>query len=277
MYKINIITVLCEGPHDVAFISKILKANGYNSNDRKKIEDYPIPYNMLLENEAKKSNIQSLNIQELRSTLLPSSTLEKGNCQLFLYALGGDSRKDKRQELLKQIDSFIPKNDDEYPILPAESKLTLLYFFDADDKGVKTRFGSIAKEIKEIIKDFDDVSNFDKPIKLFNNKLTIGAFIFKKKGKNSGKLEDILLPLMKKDNDTIFKDAELFIDKSFDSKRITGNNFNKEKAIIGTVGQLQKSGGSNVVCISQTDYLNKTKIIKDDNCIDIVNFFKIFM
>ena len=259
--NINIVTVLCEGPHDVAFITKILKSNGYNSNNNKKIGEYPVPYNHLLETEVKKSNINDLNIQELRNVMLPVSTLQKRHNQLFLYAVGGDSRKDRRQKLLSEIDSFIAKSEGEYEILPENTKLAILYFLDADKKGETVRFNEVVSEIKEIFNDFDD-SNFSKnPVSLFENKLSFGVYIFKEKGNDKGKLEDILLPIMKKENYKIFEEAETFIDNHFDEKRAKGKKFNKEKSIIGTVGQLQKSGGSNVVCISQTDYLTQVSHI----------------
>lgn len=277
MATTNIITVLCEGPHDVAFLTKILKSNGYKSNDNKKIGEYPVPYNSLLENEAKKSDINGLNIQELRSVMLPTSTLINKNSQLFLYAVGGDTRKDKRQKLLAEINSFIAKSEEEYEILPEDTKMTVLYFFDADEKGEKVRFDEVVSEIKEIFDDFDD-SDFDKkPVSLFEDKLAFGAYIFKKKGKDKGKLEDILLPLMKNGNDKIFEEAEIFIETHYDAKRAKGKRFNKEKSVIGTVGQLQKSGSSNVVCIGQTDYLTDEKILADKQCIDIANFFKQFL
>jgi len=277
MATTNIITVLCEGPHDVAFLTKILKSNGYKSNDNKKIGEYPVPYNNLLENEAKKIDINGLNIQELRSVMLPTSTLINNDSQLFLYAVGGDTRKDKRQKLLTEINSFIAKTEGEYEILPINTKLAVLYFLDADEKGEKVRFAEVTSELKEIFDEFDDSEFGEKPIALFENKLTIGAYIFKEKGNDRGKLEDILLPLMKNGNDEIFDEAESYIGTHFVKKRAKGKKFNKEKSIIGIAGQLQKSGGSNVVCIAQTDYLRDDKILADEQCIEIANFFKQFL
>ena len=79
----QIISVLCEGPHDVAFITKILKVNGFKSNDLAKLAEFPSPMNDLFKTEATKTNIEELNFAELRQTLLPSATLKKGNIYLF--------------------------------------------------------------------------------------------------------------------------------------------------------------------------------------------------
>ena len=189
----NIITVFCEGPHDVDFLSKILKAAGYQSNDGCKIGEFPFPFNDLIQTEAKKSKIEELNLQELRRTLLPSATLK--------------------------------------------------------------------------IRDHS----------LFEGKLKVGAFIFSKDGEETGKLEDILVPLMKQDNEQIFENAEGFIDRHYEESRCRGKKFDKGKSVIGTVGQLQKSGGSNVVCIDQTDYLTDEKVLNNAQCKEIITFFDQFI
>ena len=64
--KIKIVTILCEGPHDAAFLRKILRANGFNSYDGKKIKEYPTPMNDFVKRNLEKSNIEDLNIQEAK-------------------------------------------------------------------------------------------------------------------------------------------------------------------------------------------------------------------
>ena len=54
----QIITVLCEGPHDVAFITKILKTIGFKSNESTKLGEYPPPMNAILQNEVIKMNVE---------------------------------------------------------------------------------------------------------------------------------------------------------------------------------------------------------------------------
>lgn len=272
---IHIITIFCEGLHDVAFLTKILKAGGFNSNDKLKVGQFPFPYSHLLETEAKKSNVIDLNLQELRNTIMPTATLQKDDNFLFFYAMGGESRKDKRLKLLNDINSFVPKSKSEYSILPEDTILSVLYFFDADNKGVASRLVEVGKEVNKIINEIDEKSFNENGLKisLFEEKLKIGAYIFYKLGEDTGKLEDILVPLMKKGNDKIFDDAEKFIDENHDKTRCTGNNFDKKKSLVCTAGQLQKSGSSNVVCIGQTDYLSNDKIQADAQCVEIIELF----
>ena len=275
----HIITIFCEGPHDIAFLTKILKSDAYKSIDKCKIGDFPLPYSNLLVTEARKSNIEDLNLQELRSTLMPSETLKKDDNYLFFFSLGGDTRKDKRGKLLNDLNIFIPKSKNEISTLPENTVLSVLYFFDADEKGVTTRLNEVGKEINEIISEVDE-NSFHKnaqKISLFEDLLNIGAYIFSKKDAEMGKLEDILVPLMKLGNEQIFEEAEKYIDNNYNVTRIKKNNFDLKKSIVCTVGQLQKSGSSNVVCIGQTDYLTPEKIQSDDQCIEIVDFFNRFI
>ena len=52
----KVLFVLCEGPHDVAFLYRIFKVVGFNQNN-KNIIDYPQPLNEYLKNEIIKSHM----------------------------------------------------------------------------------------------------------------------------------------------------------------------------------------------------------------------------
>jgi hypothetical protein len=155
-----------------------------------------------------------------------------------------------------------------------------LYFFDADDKGITIRV--------------DEINNkLDLSAKLEHNKINTidlyewGCYIFHK-DENSGDLEDILLDLMKSNNENIFINSEKFIEQnileSTNQKRYICNNneekfssaiqFKKEKSIIFIAGQLQFSGSSNAVIIANSDYIKKSDISTNSHCINISKLFK---
>lgn len=268
----NIVSILCEGPHDVAFVTKILKANGFKNNEKLKLGEYPKPISNLLISEAKKSKVEELNIQELRQTLIPSSTLQKDNHHLFLYAVGGDSKKEPRKNFLKELLSFLPQDEGEIELFP-NIKLNLLYFFDADDKGISARLDSLNSEVSEIFgkKIFEENGDVK-----FVGKLYLGCYIFSEQDSDKGKLENIILPLMKIDNEDIFANAEKYLETHFVDSRCK-SKYDHSKSTIGLCGQLQKSGSSNVVCISQSDYLDSEKLTTDKNCIEIFEFIEKFL
>lgn len=271
----QIITVLCEGPHDVAFITKILKTIRFKSNENVKLVNYPHPINELLEKEVTKTNVGELNLQEVRQALLPSNALIRGDDYLFLYSMGGDSKRISRQQILDKLKQNMPKESGEITeFLMKDTILSLIYILDADNKGVEKRLEDLNKEIKEVIG--EEPFEIDRKIKT-SNKIKFGSFIFTGANGNTGKLEDILMPLMQKNNEEIFENAQKYLSDNFDETRVKKNNYDKSKSMIGVAGQLQKSGSSNVVCIGQTDYLTDEKIHSDIKCQEIIAFFEDFL
>lgn len=267
----KVIAIFCEGQHDVAFISRILKFNGFISNGSLKISEYPSPINNLFKTEIIKSNLQDINIQNARDILIPSSSIRRDDNFVLLYSLGGDSKKRFRQKLLSEYFELIPKPN-EISALPLDVKLSILYFFDADEKGVDLRINELNDEIYEIL----GIKPFSSHKEVFNyNDLILGSFIFTGDDNNIGKLEDILVPLMKENNEKIFIDAKEYLTNNFEEDRC--NKFDEFKSIIGMAGQLQFSGSSNVVCINKSDYINSSKISSNNKCLEIVNFMNNFI
>lgn len=293
----QIVTVFCEGPHDIAFLNRTFKTIGFKSNNGCKIGDYPVPFNRLIKTEATKSNIDDINISQLRRNLLPSETLNRDEIHVFLYSMEGDEKKDVRQQMLTELMTFIPKNEQEIPVLPKDTHLSVLYLFDADDFGVQYRINEVQKELKEIFRD-EDFEFTDNATFHTISEIKIGVFIFHELEKQKGKLEDVLVPLMRKNNEEIFKNAETFLKDNFDENRLfklrlsqqngeivekrstsrkKKHKYDFKKSLIGTVGQLQKSGGSNTVCISDCDYLTQEKILTDELCKEIIDFIERFV
>ncbi|MBL0687051.1 MAG: hypothetical protein JJV94_04405 [Sulfurospirillum sp.] len=140
-----------------------------------------------------------------------------------------------------------------------------LYFFDADDKGISTR----VKEINEELKLNDKLSHSE--IKEIDS-CEWGCYIFHK-DKDSGDLEDIILDLMKPNNETIFNNSSSFLTNNpLDEKRC--RRFKEKKSIISIAGQLQFSGVNNSVIISKSDYITCTDISDNEQCQEIIKLFQ---
>jgi hypothetical protein len=292
----QLVIVLCEGPHDVAFLVRILKCEGFESNEKTKIGDFPPPLNDLLKQEAQKADVERLNLQEISKVLLPFKTLKRDENYLFFYSLGGDGKKAERQKMLETLLSYIPVDAGEISVLPTDTKLALLYFFDADEGGVKARIRAVNEEINGILLLETDVFANHAETKTVHQ-ILLGNYIFSDPRTGKGRLEDILLPLMSKNNDGIFNGAKKFLQEQFDQQRLfklklkRENNivheyrsqkkddkfkFDPSKSQIGVAGQLQESGFSNVVAISNSDYLTFDKIKNDAVCQEIARFFNDF-
>jgi hypothetical protein len=268
----NIIIVLCEGPHDVAFLHKILKSNSFETAQNISLGDYPKPMNQLMIEEVKKTNVDELNIQTVRHSLLPGSVLKRDNNFIFLYAIGGDSKKIIRQQILSKLITFLP-SEGKIEIIPKTTSLNLLYFFDADRKGKQNRLLEVQSEIEEIVGKLD----FQSENRLNDyRELALGCYIFSNEKSDIGRLEDLLIPIMTESNEEIFKSAQEYFTEHYEEARGKKRGADIKKATIGISGQLQKSGSTNTVIISQSDYLNTSKIKASTKCNEIVSFFDEF-
>lgn len=280
----NFIFILTEGDHDAAFIYRILKANGFNTYSEK-IGNFPTPLNKFLQTDLKNITIPDVKIEVAKVRFLPNEVICKEDNLLLIYTLGGDSVKQLRISIVKTLNAFNIQDPDALQAAP-EGNFSVLYFFDADDKGVEQRVIELQDELREVF-EIEEL-----PGEMTNNELleiedmTFGIHVFTKPGVDEGLLEDILLPLMQQDNDDIFFAARsflsihptthLFSDKLVYRddvlKKVNGQKYAEKKSLIGTVGQLQKSGKSNTVCIRDTDYLNDVKINGNQTCITILEF-----
>ena len=85
----KILFALCEGPHDVAFLYRILQVNGLQKYS-KPIGEFPAPLNKYFASEAAGENLEQLKLEEVRNRRLPSEVLaHKDDALVLLYAIGG--------------------------------------------------------------------------------------------------------------------------------------------------------------------------------------------
>lgn len=288
--KYRVILALLEGPHDVAFVYRILKEIGFKST-KKIIKDLPSPLNLYLSNprQFQSASFHDMKIGSVQQSFFPKEVLEKDENTLLLFSSGGVTQSEIRKKIISQFNAIKEVGDDGSEDNEKDLSISILYLLDAEQEGMTFRLKAIADEIKEAMEYVDDNldlknSNFYKI-----DDIDFGVYIFSKPGEEVGRLEDILLPLMKKDNDDIYQDATAFLSKInnynlFKGKtnnadvelitKVDGEKFNYEKSLIGTVGQLQTSGKSNVQVIREGSYLTSEKILNDDNCKEIIAFFE---
>ena len=289
----KILFVLCEGPHDVAFLYRILRVNGLQRY-LKSIGEYPSPLNKYFTKEAAGEDLERLRLEEVRNRHLPSEALTYRNDALvLLYAIGGDSKAALRQKLLQDIALMYGRQSMEEKKIGtgATAECSVLYVFDADNKGIEDRFQEICRELSKVLESEVFLSKESSEYQSSNG-ITYTAHIFTEPGKQTGKLEDILLPLMRLDNEDIFRQAENYIELH-DSTRLPRlkvrelngqltevrdnkdkGMYDRDKSVIGVAAQLQNSGSTNAGFIKHSDYLNRNKIISDSSCLEIWQVFE---
>jgi len=271
----NITIVFCEGQHDIAFLSKILYVHGYKEYKKKlKVFKEPLGEQYLsILREEKNISEKKLGFNPIYK--IPSVALFKDNELVLFHNMGGDGRDTERAELLSMYKNLQAEEDD---FSSFDLNFKFLYFFDADTSTVQDRLDELNKELTL-------TQDIEHNIILNVDSYHWGCYIFHK-GTVGGYLEDILLDLMKSNNEDIFENTEAFISsniltpierqseyKPFSDTYNNRCKFYDKKSIISIAGQLQFSGMANAVIISKSDFIKKDDILNSQVCNDIVKLF----
>lgn len=281
--SVKISVALCEGTHDIAFLSKILYANNF---DRYKanISEYPSPLNQLFVRKFEEEQIADRKLgMHADSVFIPSVAMVKNGNLVLFHNMNGDSTTEERHKVIDQYNRL-----KEIPFLEEElnsMEFEYLIFYDADDIGVEGRINFIRDNFcrKYSIPE-DEVGQ---AMKNGTGEIILGSYVFYDRGnvEKTGTLEDLLLRLMKSDNEEIFRNAQRYMDENtlpedrtkFYFPNIDGykgkKKFKSKKSLIAISGQLQFSGSDNAVIIAKSDYITQRDILNDQFCVEMKKLF----
>ena len=195
---------------------------------------------------------------------------------MFFHNLNGWERASERLEVLNMYKKLLSDGDD---FSPKDIEFTFLYFFDADSAGISSRLNVLNSEL-----------SLSLPIE--HNKIKLidsfnwGCHIFhKSETEQYGAIEDLLIGMMRINNEDLFNKCEQFISAAMlprerqceylchtDSYK-SDNKFNQQKSIISVAGQLQFSSMSNAVIIAKSDYIKKNDMAENIHCQRIMSLF----
>lgn len=277
------IIVFCEGDHDIAFLIRLLFVEGFTSYE-KKVREFPKPLDDLYKTNLANKKIEDIEFKYQKpNQKVPYTVLFKEQTLVIFHNLGGDGNilNGKAQSIEKQ---YIELNDKARLEIEGYEKLNyrFLYFLDADEEGVATRITQLREKLEA-----SKLQHYELSLK---DNYEIGCAIFYKTDdvNTKGKLENILLELMKSENDTIFDSSQTFIEEhkhpelrqkkficnDMDEKYDGSTNFKEDKSIISIAGQLQFSGSNNSVIIANSDYIKKEDILNNGHCQKIIKLFE---
>lgn len=276
----KIIWLFCEGPHDAGFLTRILTTFDYSDKSSeytlKTIEDVNKPLHTLLNGYLLKYASLGYKLDKFPSR---PSILKKNeeDTWILLYLTDGNTNFKKVYDILRPfLLSRLSNTANSFK----DVKTGIAFFNDADN-GLDEAIKELRKAIN---KAFQSETLYSQPLILFENlpeQLPID-YIFKGEDTDSfqkqgyyilckedltGKLEDIILPMMKNDNDDIFDKSREFIQASKLNEKL-----DVQKATIGAAGQLEMAGYANAVFIQKGRYLTESKIKANAKCQEIIAF-----
>lgn len=272
--------LLCEGPHDTAFLTRIMRTYGYNMYNES-IKDYPEYLANFILKHVVAANVEELNIQEARNgKILPYNVLISQDSLLLMFSLGGDSREERRSLIANAFKEMFEDGKDGIMGKSIDGhELRIVFFFDADKSGIHKREEQMRKELSIV---FETEEGLDKLANLqYIDKYNIqwGLYIFHDHQAQEGQvecgtLEDLVLPMMVEGNEDISDNIEAILSKRLSYNLFKGDkkSFKHDKAKIGMLGQLDKSGSANPAIIEQSRFITDEQILKNNLCKEIMAF-----
>jgi len=300
MTNINkIVIALCEGPHDTAFLYRVLRSDCYRLFSEE-IDKLPNVVTQFIKQGYRKiDTLESLKLDALRNYNIPNKILYKSDTLVLLYAMGGDSEKmenSKRLALITEYTStLMSSNDDLKEFNPFDEdgfssnqvEYSFLFFYDADEDA--------SKQIKKT-NNYLNVLGIENELAhnqyIKNQNTNYGCFIFSEDGVK-GALENIMFKVIEtEENQVLLSDAKKYFEHIQDnrykrkrsisylddsceevSKKKKQAKVYEKKSILGIMGQLQNSGSSNVVTIEHSDYIKLEKGSIPISIQEIIDFF----
>lgn len=265
--------ILCEGPHDTAFVTRILKAKGFKQY-KKAIKDYPTYLSGFIMQHIIANNVEELNLQEARNgKIIPYNALISDEYLIVLFSIGGDNRHDRRKTIITAFKDYFRGGITTRDIV--NESLRIVFEMDADEKGIIKRVEEIKKELSECFGTSEGLGSFNhkKWVTLYG--IEWGAYIFNNpKNGIQGRLEDIVMPMFIAGNEDISGDIETILVKRESYKLFSGKKaFNHDKAKIGMMGQLEKEGTASPAIIEQSSFITDDKIKSDGICSEMADYF----
>jgi hypothetical protein len=293
----KIIWLFCEGPHDAGFLTRLLTTFGYLDKSSEytlaTIERVNKPLHTLLDGYLKQYASLGYKLDKFPSRPSIFKKSEDEDTWILLYLTDGNTNFQKVYDILRPfLLSKLSSNNN----LFQDIKTAIAFFNDADnglEQAILELKSAIEKAYLKELQKFRDkkidpekigyiqsltlFQNLPKKPEIGNILASEGNTIFQKQGYYilckddfTGKLEDIILPMMEKDNEDVFVNSEKFIK---DNKRI--DKLDSQKAIIGTAGQLEMAGYANAVFIQKSSYLTAEKIKDNPKCQEIIAFINV--
>jgi hypothetical protein len=267
--------LLCEGPHDVAFIYRLLRYESYSDVSAMKVGELPDLFKdyfkSLLTNESFYEN-SNLTRKPVLPTLMVRNKGTEGEVWIALYAVEGNRQPELVNAIVQAYYDFILDSMEEDTL-----NISIAFINDADKDGVDSELKQLKKNYEsKNVRMFNEVvaeNNDIKKIIINNNEksfLKQGYYIFCNQ-ERKGKLEDIVLDIMRKDNMLIFDSVKIFLETSTEPHK-KDKKYDIQKSIIGSAGQLLKSGKTNTVIINDACYLTPEKIKGNSKCQEIISF-----
>lgn len=287
LQSVEALIVFCEGPHDVAFMDKVLRhCLAFERVREWTFSDYPSPLHTLFSQSVQRHAQQDLSLDMAHKFFLPDRVYQKDQQVVLLFNSGGKTKHAQVstwlaqfQELLALAESANYGEDRHYI-----EKACYLFLYDADEDGLEGTCTDSQKWFAEIngepwLSEWQICPDYPFAALSGNDK----ALYVWGETPESGTLEDWLLPLFKQKAPELLEKAEASMGELFDwsvsdQQSQVAMHSKYQKAVMTLAGQREKPGGSMSVVIDQAKKrIGKGEFRQDANIQMLAAFLREFM
>lgn len=258
-----------EGAHDANFFARVLVESGDYSLLKRKVAEYPKNISKFLQGLYQGSNPDDVVVGVPLERMTPVLVLKSMQHERYIFGFttGGCTKTDGAIDVLQRIKSFaIPESDEQAKLL-GNIKYSLLFVFDADNRGIEATKNLFSLSYQSVLEDFGDIDDVAHNSWIDLGNVKLGLYIFCN-GTGIGTLEDNVLAALKAKQNISLSDAQGYINQH--SNQLDTASFERggidevalraklHKAIFTIAGQREKKlvGSSLAVILRDTEMLS---------------------
>lgn len=280
--------LFCEGPHDAAFLNRLLKNHLGFKKIELKISELPYPIRDVLQQSFKTRAAGDLRLDLAKKFFLPDFLVVKDTTLGMVFNYGGSNRQVNMTSFLKNVFNLL--NAPAFAGMgSAESpKYAYALFADADMHGKSGALALIRQDLAKIgdsawlSSEWTAIDHSTAVMQKTNFGLT-SAYIWKKSAEDNGTLEDIVLECLASNEG--LKQTLQFLDDRFNwipppsasPEQVCASAAKRLKAAFCVEGQREKPGMSLGVVLDQTDLLQQKVIEKSPAVNDCLMFLRAWL
>lgn len=281
--------IFCEGPHDAAFVSHLLKSSLGFKQQQLKLSELPYPLANVLKTSFQHRAAEDLRLDLARRFFLPEYVLAQELTLVLVFSYGGSNRKDSMQPFLDAVFTLLAETNFssiEQPAVRPAYAYTI--FADADARGESNTRQLISDEFSKV-GEADWLSNTWGQIKATKAASQTTAFgpaatyVWRKGQEDGGTLEDLLVECL--DGDAKLQKTLEYMDSRFDwsppagasPEQVCGRAAARLKAAFCVEGQREKPGGSLAVILGQSRLLGTAELKRSSTVQDCIAFLAEWM
>lgn len=261
----------CEGPHDMAFLSKLIKGLEFTNDEINVFSDLPKVIKDIVTSALSNLDNDSIRIDKPLRVFFPNKVFALKEEQfLCLFSMGGKNSLQAAMENIRKSRLLVGREKS-----TGIEELRHAFILDADYKkfengndnphgGMDNTLSYLSKEISPVVDDFTGFTNNASWKDTSHGK--IGSFIFTDLEGDEGTLEDLLDQFIKHSNlvspSEAFRDEVIKFDESRNAK--CKDKTKKQKIVLTSITQAFHPGCSLAVGISENKVIDSTSINKHE-------------